>query len=167
VSPLGDGREAQQNGRSPSRRSRRESLTPSAGVAARAGAGAALVAALVIVIVLILGSGTSYVVHADFQDASGLVTGDNVLIGPATVGTVKSIGLTRNGQAEITLSLHGTGALHQGTVARIDEDSLSGIASKYVELEPGSTGQPVIHSGGTIRRRARACAASSAARRPR
>ena len=31
----------------------------------------------------------------------------------------------------------GVGPLHQGTVARIYEDSLSGIASKYVELEPG------------------------------
>ena len=28
------------------------------------------------------------------------------------------------------------GPLHQGTVARIYEDSLSGIASKYIELEP-------------------------------
>jgi phospholipid/cholesterol/gamma-HCH transport system substrate-binding protein len=143
-SPGGDG--ARQNGGSPSR----HSLTPRGSVAARAGAAAALVAVIVVVLVLVLGGSSAYVVRADFQDASGLVTGDNVLIGPAAVGTVSSIGLTDNGQAQIKLSLHGTGHLHQGTVARIFEDSLSGIASKYVELEPGPSANPAIASGGTI-----------------
>jgi phospholipid/cholesterol/gamma-HCH transport system substrate-binding protein len=143
-SPGGDG--SRQNGGSPSR----HSLTPRGSVAARAGAAAALVAAIVVVLVLVLGGSSGYVVRADFQDASGLVTGDNVLIGPAAVGTVSSIGLTDNGQAQIKLSLHGTGHLHQGTVARIFEDSLSGIASKYVELEPGPRANPAIASGGTI-----------------
>ncbi len=117
---------------------------------ARAAAGAALLVALVVVLVLVFEGGSHYVVHADFQDASGLVTGDNVLLGPAAVGTVKSISLTRNGQANIGLSLHGTGTLHQGTVARIQEDSLSGIADKYVSLEPGPGTNPAIPSGGTI-----------------
>jgi phospholipid/cholesterol/gamma-HCH transport system substrate-binding protein len=144
-SPGGNG--ARQNdGLPPSR----DSLTPRASVAARAAAAAALVAAIVVVLVLVMGGSSAYVVRADFQDASGLVTGDNVLIGPAAVGTVSSIGLTPNGQAEIKLTLHGTGRLHQGTVARIFEDSLSGIASKYVELEPGPSGNPAIASGGTI-----------------
>ena len=132
------------------RRTRRPRLTPGVSVAARVGAAAAIVAAVVVVLVLVLGGGSSYVVHADFQDASGLVVGDNVLIGPAAVGTVKSIALTPNGEAEITLGLHGTGSLHRGTVAKIDEDSLSGIASKYVELEPGPSSAPPIRSGQTI-----------------
>jgi phospholipid/cholesterol/gamma-HCH transport system substrate-binding protein len=143
-SPGDDG--ARQTGGSPSR----HALTPRGSVAARAAAAAALVAAVIVVLVLVLGGSSAYVVHADFQDASGLVTGDNVLIGPAAVGTVSSIGLTRDGQAEVKLSLHGTGRLHQGTVARIFEDSLSGIASKYVELEPGPRGNAAIDSGGTI-----------------
>ena len=50
----------------------------------------------------------------------------------------------------MTLHLHGVGKLHQGTVARIYEDSLSGIASKYVQLEPGPASAPAINSGGTI-----------------
>lgn len=120
-----------------------------ASVAARAGAIAALLAAVAVVLVLVFGGG-SYVVSADFQDASGLVTGDSVLIGPTAVGTVTSIGLTPRGQAVVKLSLRGTGSLHQGTVARIYEDSLSGIASKYVELEPGPSSAPAIGSGGTI-----------------
>jgi phospholipid/cholesterol/gamma-HCH transport system substrate-binding protein len=121
-----------------------------ASMAVRVAASAALVAAVVVVLVLVLANGSGYTIHADFQDASGLVTGDNVLLGPAAVGTVKSISLTREGQANIALSLHGTGTLHRGTVARIQEDSLSGIASKYVSLQPGPVTAPSLASGATI-----------------
>jgi phospholipid/cholesterol/gamma-HCH transport system substrate-binding protein len=109
-----------------------------------------LLAAVIVVLVLVFGSSSPYTVKAQFQNASGLVTGNNVLIGTAAVGTVSSIGLTANGLANVTLHLHGVGELHQGTVARIYEDSLSGIAAKYVELEPGPASAPVINSGGTI-----------------
>ncbi len=101
--------------------------------------------------VLVLSSGPSYTLRADFQDASGLVSGDLVQIGPAKVGTVDSIGLTPQGAAQVTLSLDSAVApLRQGTIARIYEDSLSGIASKYVELEPGSRGAPPISDNGVI-----------------
>ncbi len=100
---------------------------------------------------LILGGGSSYTLNADFQNASGLVTGDNVLIGPAAVGTINSISLTNNGQARVQMSLHGAvGPMHEGTVARIFEDSLSGIASRYVALEPGPRQAPEIPDGGVI-----------------
>jgi phospholipid/cholesterol/gamma-HCH transport system substrate-binding protein len=105
----------------------------------------------VVVGVLILGGGSNYSLNADFQNASGLVTGDNVLIGPATVGTINSISLTRNGEARVSMGLRGgVGPMHQGTVARIVEDSLSGIASRYVELEPGPSQAPSIDDGGVI-----------------
>ena len=135
---------ASPNGAGRSRASARASL------AARAGAAAALVAAVVVVVVLVLGGRSTYTINADFQNASGLVNGDNVLIGPAVVGTIKSIGLTANGQARVRMALHGTGTLHQGTVARVYEDSLSGIASRYVELEPGLSGNQPLRSGQTI-----------------
>ena len=100
---------------------------------------------------LILGGGSSYTLNADFQSASGLVTGDNVLIGPAAVGTINSISLTDNGEARVQMSLRGgVGPMHEGTVARIFEDSLSGIASKYVALEPGPRQAPQIPDGGVI-----------------
>ena len=119
-------------------------------LAARLGAAGALLAALIVVLILVLGSSSPYTVRAQFQNASGLVTGNNVLIGSAAVGTVSSIGLTQNGLAQVTMHLHGVGKLHQGTVARIYEDSLSGIAAKYVQLEPGPNAAPAIASGGTI-----------------
>jgi len=118
---------------------------------ARVAAAGALVLALVVVALVVFGGGSTYTLNADFQNASGLVNGDNVLIGPAAVGTISSIGLTPNGEAVIKLSLHGDiGPLHQGTVARIFEDSLSGIASRYVELEPGPGAAPPIPDGGAI-----------------
>jgi phospholipid/cholesterol/gamma-HCH transport system substrate-binding protein len=119
-------------------------------LAARLGAAGALLAAVIVIAILVFGSSSPYTVKAQFQNASGLVTGNNVLIGTAAVGTVSGIGLTANGLAQVTLHLHGVGKLHQGTVARIYEDSLSGIASKYVELEPGPSSAPAINSGGTI-----------------
>lgn len=103
------------------------------------------------VALIVLGGGSPYTLSAEFQNASGLVTGDNVLIGPAAVGTVSSISLGANGAAVVGMSLHdGVGPLHQGTRARIYEDSLSGIASKYVTLEPGPPDAPEIPDGGVI-----------------
>ena len=135
-----------QSGSGPTRGAR-----PGVSQVGRFAAGGALILALVAVALIVLGSGSSYTLHAEFQNSSGLVTGNVVLMGPAQVGTVDSIGLTRDGAAKVTMSIDSDAApLHQGTVARIYEDSLSGIASKYVELEPGPSAAPAIASGGVI-----------------
>ncbi|MGO9908751.1 MAG: MlaD family protein [Solirubrobacteraceae bacterium] len=118
---------------------------------ARIAAVASLAAAIVVIVIVLLGGSGSYTLKADFADAGGLVTGNDVLMGPAKVGSVQSISLTGNGQAQITMSIDsGAAPLHEGTVARIYENSLSGIADKYVVLEPASTQAPAIPSGGTI-----------------
>ncbi|HJS94227.1 MAG TPA: MlaD family protein, partial [Solirubrobacteraceae bacterium] len=118
---------------------------------ARIAAVASLATAIVVVVLVLLGGGSSYTLRADFLDAGGLVTGNQVLMGPATVGSVKSISLTANGQARVTMSIDsGAAPLHEGTVARIYENSLSGIANKYVVLEPGAGEAPAIPDGGTI-----------------
>jgi phospholipid/cholesterol/gamma-HCH transport system substrate-binding protein len=118
---------------------------------ARIAAVASLAIAIVVVALVLLGGSPSYTLRADFLDAGGLVAGNQVLMGPATVGSVKSISLTSGGQAQVTMSI-GSGAapLHEGTVARIYENSLSGIANKYVVLEPGAGEAPAIPDGGTI-----------------
>lgn len=137
-------------GPSAPRRVRPDGQVPGTSPVARIAAAVALIVALVVVAVIILSSGSSYTLAADFENASGLVTGDNVLIGPATVGTVTSISLTHAGQARVAMSLHNVAPLPQGTVARIYQDSLSGIASKYVVLQPGPRGAPPIADGGVI-----------------
>ena len=62
-------------------------------------------AAIVLVVLVLFGNGSTYTLKANFLDAGGLVTGDDVLIGPAKIGSVKSIGLTPNGQAEVVMGL--------------------------------------------------------------
>src|SRR3984885_11756106 len=118
---------------------------------ARVVAVAALAVAIVVVALVVLGGGSSYTLKADFQDAGGLVTGNDVLMGPAKVGSVQSISLTANGQAQVTMSIDsGTAPLHDGTVARVYGKSLSGVANKYVVLEPGASQAAAIPSGGTL-----------------
>jgi phospholipid/cholesterol/gamma-HCH transport system substrate-binding protein len=118
---------------------------------ARVAAIASLAVAIVVIVVVLLGGGTTYTLHADFQDAGGLVSGDDVLMGPAKVGQVQSISLTRSGEAQVTMGIDsGAAPLHDGTVARIYENSLSGIASRYVVLEPAPAQAPSIPNGGTI-----------------
>ena len=118
---------------------------------ARVAAVASLAVAIVVVVLVLLGGSAPYTLHADFQDAGGLVTGNDVLMGPGKVGTVKSISLTSNGQAQITMSINSSaGPLHEGTVARIYENSLSGVATRYIVLEPAPSAAPEIPNGGTI-----------------
>jgi phospholipid/cholesterol/gamma-HCH transport system substrate-binding protein len=118
---------------------------------ARVAAVASLAVAIVVVVVVLLGGGNTYTLRADFQDAGGLVTGDDVLLGPAKVGHVQSISLTPNGEAQVTMAIESSAApMHDGTVARVYENSLSGIATRYVVLEPASADAPAIPDGGTI-----------------
>ena len=118
---------------------------------ARVAAVAAVAAAVVLVGLVVLGASPGYTLSADFQDSGGLVTGNQVMIGPAIVGSVQSIGLTPNGLARIKFSVDSdVGTMHQGTIARIYENSLSGIANRYIVLEPGPSRAPEIPSGGLI-----------------
>lgn len=118
----------------------------------RVAAAAAVVVALVAVALIVLSSGgPNYQVQAVFQNASQIVNGDLVEVSGTPIGTVSKIALTPRGQAALTLKITDNRfiRLHQGTQATIRELSLSGIASRYVELRPGSTGA-TIPPGGTI-----------------
>jgi phospholipid/cholesterol/gamma-HCH transport system substrate-binding protein len=120
-------------------------------VIARAAAAGALAVAIVLVVLILFGGGSGYTLKLDFSDASGLVSGNLVMIGPATVGSVQSVGLSPNGEAQVTISLESAAApVHQGTVAKVVENSLSGIADHYIVLDPGSLSGPTINSGGVI-----------------
>src|SRR5437588_9100529 len=110
----------------------------------------ALAAAVFVVGLILLQGGSAYTLRADFADAGGLVPGNLVLMGPATVGTVNSIDLTPNGQAEVKMSLDSDSPVPQGTIARIYENSLSGSANRYVVLEAGADRGRSIPSGGLI-----------------
>ena len=117
-------------------------------------AGAAVVIALAAVAVVLFGSGgEDYIVKARFVNASQLVKGNLVQVAGAPVGTVKSIDLTDDGQAEVTMKItDGDYApLLRGTHATVRQASLSGVANRYVDLHlPAGGGHSKIDDGGTL-----------------
>jgi phospholipid/cholesterol/gamma-HCH transport system substrate-binding protein len=121
-------------------------------VIGRVAAVAAVAIAVVVVAVILLSGGTSYQVKAVFQDASQIVSGDQVEIGGNAVGTVSNISLTPDGQAQLTLDINNSDytPLHQGTEATVRLASLSGVANRYVDLRLGPASAPQIPTGGVI-----------------
>jgi phospholipid/cholesterol/gamma-HCH transport system substrate-binding protein len=109
-----------------------------------------VIAAIAIVAVLLFGGGGGYQVTAEFQNASQLVKGNQVMIGGRPVGKINDITLQPNGLAAVKFSVDSDFApLHEGTTATIRVNSLSGIANRYISLQPG-IGHDEIHDGDTI-----------------
>lgn len=123
-----------------------------ASVIGRVVAVAAVAIVLVVVVAVVLGGGRSYQVHAIFENASQLVTGDQVQVAGNAIGTVSSIALTANGEADLTLNITDPTyePLHRGTLATVRSVSLTGIANRYIDLRLPSAGAANIPSGGTI-----------------
>jgi phospholipid/cholesterol/gamma-HCH transport system substrate-binding protein len=107
---------------------------------------------VVAVVVLLLSGGSSYQVKAIFQNASQIVSGDQVEVSGNAIGTVSDINLTPNGQAQLTLTINNSTfePLREGTKAIIRQASLSGIANRYVDLYLGPGNAPVIPNNGII-----------------
>jgi phospholipid/cholesterol/gamma-HCH transport system substrate-binding protein len=121
-------------------------------VLARVAAVAGLIAAAALLAFLMFGGGGNYQVTAVFENAGQLVKGNQVQVGGRPVGTVDQIGLNGDGQAEIKLKIDDDQLtpLRQGTTATIRATSLSGIANRYVSLQPGPNNARKIPSGGRI-----------------
>jgi phospholipid/cholesterol/gamma-HCH transport system substrate-binding protein len=115
---------------------------------ARLAALGALALVVVGILVLLLGGGNSNHYKLLFQTGGQLVSGNQVLIGGAPVGSVDDVKLTDNAQAQVDISINRP--LHEGTQAVIRATSLSGIANRYVSLEPGPNSAPQLPSGATI-----------------
>ncbi len=118
----------------------------------RIAAGAALLAVAVVVVVVLLTGGDAYRVKAQFVSASQLVKGNEVKVSGEAIGTVDSIELTDDGQAEIEMSITEKGftPLRTGTRAIIRQTSLSGVANRYVDLQLGGARGKEIPEGGTV-----------------
>jgi phospholipid/cholesterol/gamma-HCH transport system substrate-binding protein len=109
----------------------------------------ALVLIAIAIIVLLLSSGgNSNHYRLIFQTGGQLVKGNQVLIGGAPVGSVDDVKLTDSSQAEVDISVDRP--MHEGTTAIIRATSLSGIANRYVSLQPGPDNAPKLASDATI-----------------
>jgi phospholipid/cholesterol/gamma-HCH transport system substrate-binding protein len=114
----------------------------------------ALAAAAIVAAVFLLGGGGSdYEVTAEFENASQLVKGNEVVVGGVSAGSVQGIELGDHGQALVTFSVADDYApLRRGTTATVRSFSLSGIANRQVQLTLPVSEQagPPIPDGGHL-----------------
>jgi ABC-type transporter Mla subunit MlaD len=90
------------------------------------------------------GSGT-YRVRAIFDDASFAVSGEQVRVAGAPVGSIASLEVTQNKQAAVTLAIDDARftPFHANATCAIRPQSL--IGEMYVDCNPGSTVAPDLH----------------------
>jgi phospholipid/cholesterol/gamma-HCH transport system substrate-binding protein len=118
---------------------------------ARILAAAALIAAIALVALALFGGGEPYHVNAVFDNAGQLVPGNEVRVGGQPVGSISDIELDDSANAVVTMEVDDDFApLHEGTKATIRANSLSGITSRYVSLQPGPNNARKIDDGGRI-----------------
>ncbi|MEA2386334.1 MAG: phospholipid/cholesterol/gamma-HCH transport system substrate-binding protein [Thermoleophilaceae bacterium] len=113
---------------------------------------AALAVAVVATAALMFGAGDGYRVSLTLDNAGQLVEGNQVKVGGRPVGLIESIELQDDARARIEVSIDDDIApLHEGTVMTLRATSLSGIANRYLALEPGRNDEPEIPDGGEVR----------------
>ena len=102
--------------------------------------------------ILMFGAGGSYRVSLTLDNAGQLVKGNQVKVGGRPVGLVEEIELQEDARARIEVSIDDDLApLHEGSVMTLRATSLSGIANRYLALEPGRNDEPEIPDGGEVR----------------
>jgi phospholipid/cholesterol/gamma-HCH transport system substrate-binding protein len=109
---------------------------------ARIAALGALLVAIALVLIVFLGGDSGHSYRLYFETGGQLVPGNQVQVGGHPIGSVDSIELTDDWQAEVEISVDE--ALHQGTTAVIRTTSLSGIANRYVSVTPGPDNAPAL-----------------------
>ena len=133
-------------------------MTAGRGRAAGPSTAARVVAALLIVLavaavayLLFAGVG-GYRVKAVFLDAGQLVKGNQVQAGGVAIGSVEDVDITQDGQAEVTLEIDDGDykPLRRGTRLLIKQNSLSGIANRFVDVQVGPDQGEEIQDGGRI-----------------
>jgi phospholipid/cholesterol/gamma-HCH transport system substrate-binding protein len=107
--------------------------------------------AVVLVALLMFTGDGGYKVEAVFDNAGQLVRGNQVAVGGRPVGKITGIELNDSSQAVVEMKIEDDLApLHEGTTATIRATSLSGIANRYVSLDPGPNDAGEIEDGGRI-----------------
>jgi phospholipid/cholesterol/gamma-HCH transport system substrate-binding protein len=108
------------------------------------------VVALALLLVVVRGHGAREY-RVMMQNAGQLVPGDLVRIGGVQAGSVKSLDLTPNGQAEVTILLDKSwGRLHAGTTVTVRASGIATVTGRYVDISPGPSFRPALADGAAI-----------------
>ena len=88
--------------------------------------------------------GENYEIRAIFDNASYIVKGEDVKVAGAVIGEIKSLEVTDDKRAAITLKITKTGftPFHEGARCSIRPQSL--IGEKFVECTPGPSNAPEL-----------------------
>ena len=108
----------------------------------------ALAVALVLIAFIILRGDSGNTYRIELQNGGQLVNGNQVLVGGHPIGKIKAVELTDNGQAEVTFETDRV--LHRGTTAVVRSTSLSGVANRYVSINPGPDNLPPLGEDAVI-----------------
>ncbi|MBD0283515.1 MAG: MCE family protein, partial [Thermoleophilaceae bacterium] len=109
-----------------------------------------VVAAVVLVAVLLLRGG-SYTVTGEFLSGGQLVEGNQVRVAGANIGTVEEVRISEDGNALVRFTVDDDYApLRRGTRAMIKQNSLSGIANRFIDLHLGPANGEEIEDGGRL-----------------
>ena len=119
-----------------------------ASVISRIVAFAILGVAIVAVVTLLFSGDDGYDYRLQFETGGQLVPGNDVSIAGQAIGSVDSISLTDDAQAEVKITVDRP--LHEGTTAMVRATSLSGIANRYVSIAPGPDNVPELPADGVI-----------------
>jgi ABC-type transporter Mla subunit MlaD len=109
--------------------------------------GAVLLAALIAVGAGATGSSSktpTYLVRAIFDNAGFAVSGEDVRISGAPVGSIQSLDVTKQNQAAVTLAITNPAftPFHRNATCAIRPQSL--IGERYVDCEPGRSSTPAL-----------------------
>jgi phospholipid/cholesterol/gamma-HCH transport system substrate-binding protein len=121
--------------------------------AGRVAAVAALLIAALATAAFSFGGGEDYRVTAQFNNASALIPGNQVVVGARPVGSVEEVRLAPDGAANVTFSVDAPFApLRRGTTATVRWTALSSVANRQVELTlpPKGLAGDEIPSGGFL-----------------
>ena len=100
----------------------------------------AFLVAVAVFLVMFVGGDDEYEVTAEFQNASQLVKGNQVMVGGLAAGSVKTIELGEDGEAEVTFTVKEEFApLPRGTTATVRMGSLSSVAGRPVRARKTSS----------------------------
>lgn len=110
------------------------------------------VAILAVALFMFSGAGGGYQVHAIFQNAGQLVSGNHVMVGGKPIGKIAGISVTEDNLVDMTMEIEDESfvPLPQGTTATQRRYSLSSVASHYISLNPGPDTASDIADGGVI-----------------
>jgi ABC-type transporter Mla subunit MlaD len=90
------------------------------------------------------GAGGPYLVRAIFDNAAFAVTGEDVRIAGANVGSIQSLDVTSDRKAAVTISIDDARftPFYANATCAIRPQSL--IGERYVDCEPGSSSEPAL-----------------------